>query len=272
MRIQEMFMHPNWNRSVEAEDGFDIAVGRLQRPVKNATCPQLVSKDQNRHPNAHFYALGWGWSMDVLRIMELIVVKSELCPRKPKDYMKADMICAYPMNERKENVVEHKRDFHWIMKKKVDWCRFYEQTFMWTNVLQWLWIGLFFFSHFINKAHRILCYDAIMLMVFLCIWTGDYGGPLLLPDQRDEGDTRNDRIVGITSFPETHDREDRGSVFTELKNFLPWIHSITLTRSCKSQVLTTKIISFLVSLQNIKTCAQPPEFLSHLEVCNKYIA
>lgn len=103
-------MHPNWNRSGEAKDGFDIAVGRLQRPVKNATCPQLVGKDQNLVPNTRVYALGWGGSVDVLRMVKLIVLKSELCPRKLKDYMKAHMICAYPMNERNENVVKGRRD------------------------------------------------------------------------------------------------------------------------------------------------------------------
>ena len=107
-----MFVPPEWNRSGQARDGFDIALGRLPRPVENATCPILPDKDQLPQPNNQVYALGWGMGceetqskcvtkqMDKLRMAtKLKIVDNMFCPGALKQYMKPHMICAYARDE-----------------------------------------------------------------------------------------------------------------------------------------------------------------------------
>ena len=62
---------------------------------------------------------------------------------------------------------------------------------------------------------------------------GDSGGPVLVPDVRDgeveDGDPRNDLILGVISFGDPCEKQDGAAVYTRINDFLPWIHNIMST-------------------------------------------
>ena len=65
----------------------------------------------------------------------------------------------------------------------------------------------------------------------------------MVPDVRDgeveDGDPRNDLILGVTSFGDPCEKQDGAAVYTRINDFLPWIHNIlSTTRTCLDPVHT----------------------------------
>ena len=106
MRVAQMCAHPRWNGNVQ--DGFDIALARLPRPVRNPICPGLADGSDRFRYNIVVSALGWGLhdhhsdgvvkmkASNVLRVAEkLIIWDHEHCPGKAKSILKEHMLCAH---------------------------------------------------------------------------------------------------------------------------------------------------------------------------------
>lgn len=256
MRIQEMFVPNEWNRFGQARDGFDIALGRLPRPVENAVWPTLPDKDQLPQPNDPVYALGWGMGceetqstcvtkrMNKLRMAtKLKIVDNKNCPGGLKQYMKPHMICAYAKNE------DACKGGHVIMSMCVPETDVFLKGPIWC-VLEGIdrqFLHQWYLFHFDatekQGAHDFQELQDLWLNFHLFIFLGDSGGPILVPDDRDgeveNGDPRNDLILGITSFGNPCKKKGGAAVYTRVNDFLPWIHSIlSTTGMCISQVPT----------------------------------
>lgn len=104
MRVGQMCTHPKWSGNIH--DGFDIALARLPKPVKNAIWPSLFKGHDVFGHNTPVSALGWGIH-DIRGSLQLkphkflqmadnlMILNHDLCPGDAKKYLKDHMICTF---------------------------------------------------------------------------------------------------------------------------------------------------------------------------------
>ena len=99
MRVDTFISYPQWNGSVH--DGFDLALARLPREIRNVTRPSLPHEKSRFGHGMRVLALGWGLKgpsqmPDTLQIAQhLIILDPKHCPSTVKKYLKPHMLCAY---------------------------------------------------------------------------------------------------------------------------------------------------------------------------------
>ena len=97
--METFIAHPQWNG--EIYNGFDIALARLPREVRNATCPSLPHEERTFRHNTIVVALGWGligpsqMPNNLQMAQGLKILDPKLCPGSVKKYLKSHMLCAY---------------------------------------------------------------------------------------------------------------------------------------------------------------------------------
>ena len=112
VRVDTFISHPQWNGSVY--NGYDIALARLPREIKNITCPSLPHEKSTFRHGTRVLALGWGLNgprqmPDTLQMAQhLMILDPQHCPSTVKKYLKAHMLCAH---SRHINVCKGKEHF-----------------------------------------------------------------------------------------------------------------------------------------------------------------
>ena len=104
VRAADVIIHPNWDGNIAK--GFDLALFRLEEPVKNILCPLLAHQDVKFRHDSRMETLGWGeqhqlngrqevTKLDKLQTANLKIVSHSNCPRSVKRFLKDHMVCTY---------------------------------------------------------------------------------------------------------------------------------------------------------------------------------
>eukprot|EP00803_Ostreobium_quekettii_P009659 evm.model.scf_522.1 EVM.evm.TU.scf_522.1 scf_522:249-4606(+) len=109
-RVERMCFPPAWNGN--ETDGHDIALGILQKEIKNVAIPSLPHENNSYGHNTIVSVLGWGlhdYHTDgmegtrfpsSLRIaMDIAILDHAFCPENVKGYLKRHMICGFSYSQ-----------------------------------------------------------------------------------------------------------------------------------------------------------------------------
>lgn len=104
LRAEEVFVHPRWTGNLEA--GYDIALLRLQRRIKDAVYPKLINPAHILSHGGLMVTLGWGYQfrrggdseilgLDKLQIGKPRHIDRKHCPSSVGKHLKKHMICTF---------------------------------------------------------------------------------------------------------------------------------------------------------------------------------